>query len=78
MNGVDREKYIRNDSEFRGWVLAKLENIEKEIINHKKDEMEKLVDINIRLGGLENWKVKVSGIAAGVGAVMGFIINKLF
>lgn len=78
MNGTDREKYIRSDSEFKGFVLAKLEDIEREIKSHKTEEMETLNKIEIRLSKIENWKVKVSATAGIVGAIAGFLVNKFF
>jgi len=77
MNGKEREKFIRSDSEFRGFVVATLDGIKERFDTHLTSEMEELKTINIRLLKMENWKLKVSTTAGIIGTVLGFILSKI-
>lgn len=66
MNGNDREKYIRDDSEFRGWMLANIEHLQSEVDLLRGDMVE-----------LKTWKVRVTTLSSAVGAIIGFIVSKV-
>jgi len=81
MNGHEKQKYVDNSAEFRGYVIAKLENFETFVgafHKHTEDEMDELRRMNERLRKLENWKLQVSTLASAIGAVVGFTLTKLF
>lgn len=84
MNGKEREKFIRSDSEFRGFVIAHLEGLKEKLNDHLDSEMEQLKmiserigNLEIRLVGIENWKLKVTTISGVIGTILGFILSKI-
>ena len=77
MNGKEREKFIRSDSEFRGFVVATLDGIKERFDTHLTSEMEELKTINIRLLKMENWKLKVTTVSGVIGTILGFILSKI-
>ena len=77
MNGKERKKFIRNDSEFRGFVVAHLENLKERFDEHLDSEMNELKLIAARLTSMENWKIKITTISGVIGTVLGFLLSKI-
>lgn len=82
MDNSEREKYIREESEFKGMVLANLKYIQKEasdfkiaLEKHLEEEMIELREFNERLLQIENWKIKVVALSSATGTVLGFLIS---
>lgn len=84
MNGADREKYIHNDSDFRGYVIAKLEEIHNTSKSHKQEfEKHKTDDeVNFRdlkqgqqknTDNIKYFKAWLAGAVFVVGAITWFI-----
>ena len=79
---IEREKLIRDDAQFRGWMIGKLESVEKEqkssreeLKSHLDEEMIELKEFNMRLAELENWRIKTSVISSTIGAIIGFVFS---
>ena len=66
MNGIDKQKIVKDESAFRGYMAAKMES-----------HSNQLSDIHKRLGTLESWKIKVTAISSTIGAIVGYIASKL-
>ena len=82
MDSLEREKFIRDDAQFRGWIMAKLESVEKEqkdsreeLKSHLDEEMIELKEFNKRLVGLENWKTKITVMSSTISAIIGFAFS---
>lgn len=77
---MDRERMIKDEAEFRGYVVAKLESLDEfkeSFKEHLSSEMDKLDTVNDRLKALENWKIKTTAMSSLIAAGFTFFVSRI-